>query len=142
MKYPAPTRAHHRGFCVAEGWVQRTTVRGRTGDPVRFELALPDGRVLSTRISHPVSKRETYGASLWKKILRVDLEVTESEFWTCLQDGVVPSRGGLPGPTRRSIPLGLFHQLVTTVGVPEVDVRAMPTGQAAQRLADFYADGR
>lgn len=138
--YPAPTRAHHRDFCLIEGWVQRTTVRCTTGDHLRFELTLADGRVLSTRISHPVSGRDSYGKRLWSKILRVDLEVSEVEFWACVRDREVPQRGD-PAPVGESLPLGLFHQLVTTVGLDEVEVRAMSKAEAAQRLADFYTHG-
>lgn len=136
--YPAPTRAHHRDFCVTEGWVQRTTVRGKTVDQARYELSLPDGRVLTTRISHPVSGREAYGKRLWAKILRDDLEVTEGEFWACVRDRLLPTRGTPAVSAQETIPLGLFHQLITTVGLPEEQVRAMTKAQAAQALADFY----
>lgn len=138
---PAPTRAHHRDFCVTEGWTQRTTVRGETGDHVRYDLALPDGRILSTRISHPVSGRATYGKRLWAKILRDDLEVTAGAFWACVQEGALPERGIPALPPPEAIPLGLFHQLVTVVGLAEADVRTMTKAEAAQRLADYYTFG-
>lgn len=43
----------------------------------------PDGRVLRTRVSHPVDRTD-YGKSLWSHILRDQLEVSEAQFWECV----------------------------------------------------------
>ncbi|BCB87816.1 hypothetical protein [Phytohabitans suffuscus] len=47
---------------------------------VTYELTLSDGRVLRTRVSHPVD-RTTYGPSIWSHILRDQLDVTNAVFW-------------------------------------------------------------
>jgi hypothetical protein len=74
------------------GWLD-LAARGRTGTHyVTYELGLPDGRILRTRISHPVD-RNAYGSSLWSHILRDQLGVSEEEFWACVRDGIKPDRG-------------------------------------------------
>ena len=106
MTFPAPTRKHHQRFCLTEGWVQRRSSRGKTGTHhVNYEFTLPDGRVLLTRISHPVN-RDTYGPRIWSHILRDQLAVTEGEFWDCVNDSVLPNRGAEPAVAPASaIPL-------------------------------------
>ena len=90
--YPAPTFADHAAFCKAEGWSEvRSATGGRVRHHATYELALPDGRVLRTRMSRPPDGR-TYGPALWAHILRDQLEVDEGTFWRCVQDGVLPSR--------------------------------------------------
>lgn len=59
---------------------------------VTYELTLHDGRILRTRISHPVD-RTTYGAGMWSHILRDQLDVSEGEFRDCVLEGRVPARG-------------------------------------------------
>src|SRR5258705_8447838 len=93
VSWPQPTCEAHEKFCRKEQWTQIRDARGRTGTHhVTFELALADGRILRTRIFHPVD-RPAYGASLWSHILRDQLDVTEDEFWKCVQDGILPKRG-------------------------------------------------
>ena len=87
----APTRQDHERFCATEGW---TLVRD-----VTYELGLPDGGVLRTRISHPPD-RSAYGPSLWSHVLRDQLDVSEQEFWACVRDGTRPARG-VPDPAAR-----------------------------------------
>lgn len=68
-----------------------------------YELTLHDGRVLRTRISHPVD-RTVYGAAMWAHILRDQLDVEEAEFWACVLDGTLPDRGAPRRRWRRSPP--------------------------------------
>ncbi len=140
MKYPAPTRKDHQKFCVIEGWVQRKTSRGKTGTHhVNYELTLPDGRVLLTRIGHPVN-RETYGPSIWSHILREQLEVSEKDFWKCVNERVLPNRGAKPPVAPPSaIPLGVVSALVEQFHVPETEVRTMTKEDAIRRLSMFYS---
>ena len=83
---PQPTRADHERFVLSEGWRKVPSTHHET-----YELDLPDGRVLRTRISRPPN-RTTYGARMWAHILRDQLDVTAEEFWACVRDGVVPDR--------------------------------------------------
>src|SRR4051794_37351203 len=81
---PQPTRDHHDRFCRIEGWRQVRNARGGTGTHhVTYELDLPDGRILRTRISHPVD-RSTYGPAIWNHVLRDQLQVDEATFWACV----------------------------------------------------------
>lgn len=129
--FPEPMRSDHEAFCRIEGWTQLSNARGRTGHHVTFELPLPDGQVLRTRISHPPD-RQTYGPSLWAHILRDQLFVSEEEFWSCVRRKKVPHRGRIE-PGRPSIPAGVVAQLLAH-GVPEVEVREMSRAEAIERL--------
>ncbi|GAA4007147.1 hypothetical protein GCM10022247_31370 [Allokutzneria multivorans] len=114
--------------------------RGRTGTHhVTYEFDLADGRILRTRISHPVD-RSGYGASMWKHTLRDQLEVGEPEFWACARDGVRPARG-VPEPSAEALPVELVHLLITRVGLEESEVAGMSKEEAAARLQRFWAEG-
>ena len=140
-KFPVPTRELHEKFCITENWTSRKSATGRRGTHHRnYELALPDGRILLTRISHPVD-RTTYGASIWSHILRDQLLVTDSEFWECVHDGVLPNRGVSPIP-QNPIPLAVINTLVNQVGLPEREVNQMTKEEAITRLAEFYRNGK
>jgi hypothetical protein len=114
--------------------------RGRTGTHhVTYELGLPDGRILRTRISHPVD-RSGYGASLWAHVLRDQLQVSAAEFWNCVKDGLKPDRG-LPQPPSEVLPAELVHLLITRVGLSEVEVKELSRAEAVARLQAFWTDG-
>jgi hypothetical protein len=126
-----PTRKDHQNFCLNERWTQVRNPRGNGGHHVMFELTLPDGQVLRTRISHPPN-RQTYGPSLWAHILRDQLDVGEDEFWACVREKKLPQRGRSE-PTTPSIPAGVVAQLLSH-GVEESDVRLMSRAEAIERL--------
>jgi hypothetical protein len=126
-----PTRKDHQNFCLNEGWTQVRNARGKGGHHVTFELALPDGRVLRTRISHPPN-RQTYGSSIWAHILRDQLQVSEDEFWACVREKHVPKRSR-GEPAVPSIPAGVVAQLLSH-GVEESEVRLMSRAEAIERL--------
>lgn len=140
MSWPAPTRKDHEAFCAAEGWRRVRDARGRTGTHhVTYELALPDGRILRTRVSHPVD-RSSYGPSLWSHILRDQLQVTEPEFWACIRENKKPSRGE-PEVPAQALPTDLVRLLITRVGLPESEVAAMSREQAIARLQEYWIGG-
>jgi hypothetical protein len=113
--------------------------RGRTGTHhVTYELELPDGRVLRTRISHPPDRTD-YGPGLWRHILRDQLQVDEPTFWACVQDGVPPDRG-VPRAPAGALPAELVHLLITRVGLPEHEVAAMTKADAVARLQHYWLD--
>lgn len=137
-KHPAATRADHERFCVIGGWVQVRNARGKTGTHhVTYELTLPDGRVLRTRISRPPD-RTTYGAALWGHILRDQLQVSEVAFWECLETGNPPDRGE-PSPQPGALPADLVFQLVHRFRVPEGEVQQMTKPEAVARLQECWA---
>lgn len=138
--WPQPTRKDHQTFCEVEEWRQVRDARGRTGTHhLTYELDLADGRILRTRISHPVDRTD-YGPSLWKHILRDQLDVDEPIFWACVQDGVKPARG-VPEPPAEALPADLVHLLISRVGLAESEVAAMSKAEAAARLQRFWTEG-
>jgi hypothetical protein len=138
--WPQPTRQDHEKFCAVEGWTPVRDARGRTGTHhVTYELHLPDGRVLRTRISHPPD-RTTYGSSLWSHILRDQLQVSEEEFWACVRDGIKPGRG-VPEARPEALPADLVHLLLTRVGLAESEVAAMTKAEAVERLNRYWSSG-
>jgi len=140
VTWPQPTRSDHDKFCDIEGWTPVRDARGRTGTHhVTYELHLPDGRVLRTRISHPVD-RSCYGASLWGHILRDQLSVSEAEFWSCVRHGVRPGRG-LPEPPAEVLPADLVHLLITRVGLADDEIAGMTKADAVERLNRYWTEG-
>jgi hypothetical protein len=140
VSFPQPTREAHERFRRTEQWTQVRDARGRAGTHHRtFELALPDGRVLRTRISHPVD-RSGYGAGMWSHILHDQLDVTEEEFWKCVQDGTLPKRG-LPDMPTEALPAELVYLLKSRVRLGEAEIAALSKDEAVARLNQYWASG-
>ena len=138
-KWPVPTRSDHQRFCETEGWTEIRNARGKSGHHVTYEMALSDGNILRTRISHPPD-RSTYGPSLWSHILRDQLGVDEGTFWACVNDGIPPDRGGRV-ETRESLPTGLVSVLLHQVGLLESEVALMTRDEAIARVNEFWTTG-
>lgn len=140
MSRPHPTRKEHEQFCRVEQWQVVRDARSRSGTHhVTYRLALPDGRVLRTRISHPVDRTD-YGPAIWGHILRDQLQVTEDVFWTCVRDGVVPDRGS-PAPPPSTLPAEVVHLLIARAGLDEADVAALTRAEALARLQRYWSEG-
>ena len=138
--WPPSTRKDHETFCEVEQWQRVRDARGRAGTHhVTYELDLVDGRILRTRISHPVDRTD-YGPSMWKHILRDQLDVNESAFWACVQDGVKPDRGA-PMPPKDALPADLVYLLLSKVGLDESEVAAMSKDEAISRLQSYWTEG-
>jgi hypothetical protein len=135
---PTPTRADHARFVGTEGW---TPVPSRHHET--YELVLPDGTVLRTRISRPPD-RTTYGPRMWDHILRDQLAVTEEAFWRCVRDGVTPDRGtdDAPEDLGDRIPLDVVRLLLDRVGLTRQQIRGMTREQAIARLNEHWSTGR
>ncbi|GAA0911550.1 hypothetical protein GCM10009560_00880 [Nonomuraea longicatena] len=140
MSWPQPAREHHDRFCRIEGWRLVRNARGGTGTHhVTYELDLPDGRILRTRISHPVD-RSTYGPGIWSHILRDQLQVDEATFWACVQNEVRPDRGAPELPSE-ALPADLVFMLISRVGLDETTVAGMSKEEAIARLQKYWTDG-
>lgn len=138
MTWPAPTREK---FCTTEGWaLVRNATGGRVNHHATYELALPDGRILRTRISRPPD-RSTYGPSMWSHILRDQIGVREDEFWACVRDAVLPDRGQAPAGPQDRIPAQVAYTLLHTVRLSDAEVAAMTKEQAIERLTAFWVTG-
>lgn len=141
MSWPAPTRADHDTFCRIEGWTRVRDATGRTGTHHRtYELALPDGRILRTRFSHPPN-RTTYGARLWAHILRDQLGVDEATLQAAVRGGETPQRSRT-APPAESLPVEVAALLVNRVGLTRDQVTALSRDEAIERLNRFWAEGR
>lgn len=139
MSGPA-SRREHKQFCDIEGWDTVLNARGKkVRHHITYELALSDGRVLRTRISRPANK-ETYGPSLWKGILRDQLDVTEGAFWDCVERRVLPPRPGSDAPpSAAGLPASLVHQLKTTLGLSDADVARLSRDEAVTRMSEYWS---
>jgi hypothetical protein len=137
---PQPTRADHDRFCQTEGWRRVRNARGKQGTHhVTYELDLPDGRVLRTRVSHPPDRTD-YGPRLWAHILRDQLHVTAEEFWACVRDGIRPGRGE-PRIPEEALPAELAYLLVHRVGLRNEEVARLTLAEAIERLSRFWQSG-
>lgn len=140
MRWPRATREDHERFCRAEGWRRVRDAKGRTGTHhVTYELVLPDGQVLRTRISRPPD-RTGYGTSLWSHVLRDQLKVTQDAFWACVRDGTLPDRG-VPAAPPQALPADLVLLLLTRVGLSEEEVRRLSRPEAIARLQRYWTEG-
>lgn len=136
--WPQPNRAAHKDFVTAEGWDEVESTHHDT-----YELTLPDGRTLRTRISRPPSSKETYGKRMWSHILRDQLDVSERDFWACVEDGELPDRGAADTAVPEdAIPVDVARLLVSRVGLSRDGIRAMTSDQAIARLNEFWTTGR
>lgn len=137
MTRPA-TRDDHEQFCTTERWVP---VRGARGGRVRhhatYELPLPDGRILRTRISRPVDST-VYGPSLWSHVLRDQLEVTEPEFWSCVRYGILPRRGA-PAVPAETLPARLVFLARRELGVTDDELAGMTRAALVARLDEHWS---
>jgi hypothetical protein len=137
MARPA-TRDDHEQFCTTEGWSPARSARGgRVRHHATYELPLPDGRILRTRISRPVDAT-AYGPSLWSHILRDQLEVTPAEFWACVRDRVVPHRGA-PTPPAATLPAQLVFLARRELGVTDAELAGMTRDLLLARLDEYWA---
>jgi len=135
---PQPTRADHQQFVLNEGWQQVPSSHHGT-----YELDLPDGRVLRTRISRPPNET-SYGERMWAHILRDQLDVTAEEFWTCVRDGVGPDRSPdeVVEEVDDAIPVDVVNLLVSRVGLTRQDLIGMTRQEAIARLNEYWSTGR
>ena len=139
MSGPGSKRDHNR-FCQIEGWDEVRNARGKpVGHHITYELPLPDGRILRTRVSRPADNT-TYGLSLWKAILTDQLDVTEAEFWACIRDKQLPDRGvAVVEPPAQALPASLVHQLIHVAGVPEDEVAGMSLERAVEVMTAHWS---
>lgn len=142
MSAPGSRRDHNR-FCQVEGWTEVRNARGgKVGHHVTYELTLPDGRILRTRISRPPNN-ETYGPRLWNTILTDQLQVPEAEFWACVSNRTRPDRGtGAGEPPANALPAGLVYQLIHVAGVPEDEVAGMTLQRATEVMVAHWSRPR
>ncbi|WP_282779035.1 MULTISPECIES: cytotoxic translational repressor of toxin-antitoxin stability system [unclassified Nocardia] len=141
-QYPPGNKKAHETFCRNDKWERVRNARGGVvGHHSTWELLLPDGRVLRTRISRPMDNTD-YGPKLWCQILKEQLQVTEAEFWACVNDQTRPMRmrEAVAIPDREPIPLGVVEKLIRLVHLSPEEIETMTKDQAVSRLNQFWAE--
>lgn len=135
---PQPTRADHKQFVVNEGWKQVASTHHET-----YELGLPDGRVLRTRISRPPNKT-TYGARMWTHIPADQLDVTADDFWACVLDNITPNRApdDVVEEVNDAIPVDVVNLLIGRVDLAHRDIVGMTRDEAIARLNEYWSTGQ
>lgn len=136
QSWPQADRAVHKQFVETEGWTEVDSAHHDT-----YELELPNGDVLRTRISRPPSKKHTYGRSMWSHILRDQLDVTAAEFWACVNEGQIPDRGEDDAAPAEAIPVEVVQLLVDRVGLTARQVKSLSRADAIERLNQYWATG-
>jgi hypothetical protein len=139
VSWPAPTRKDHEAFCKAEGWKLQKNARSAIGDHVIYELELADGRILRTRISHPVN-RSGYGADMWAHILRDQLDVDAAVFWACVRGEALPNRGDAEQPVE-ALPAEVAYLLRERVRLSDSEIAALTKDEAIARLQRYWVEG-
>ncbi|UFS96178.1 hypothetical protein [Nocardia huaxiensis] len=83
-----------------------------------------------------------YGSKLWCQILKDQLEVTEAQFWACVNDRVRPARTSeaITIPDKEPIPLGVVEKLMRLVHLTSEEIEEMTKDQAVARLNQFWAE--
>lgn len=140
MSGGAASRRDHDRFCKTEGWDEIRNARGgKVGHHITYELRLPDGPILRTRVSRPADNT-AYGPAMWKHILTDQLDVTEAEFWACVRDKQLPDRGATAHePPAKALPASLVHQLIHVAGIPENEVASMSLECAIEVMAAHWS---
>jgi len=137
------SHADHRKFVETEGWEKKGTARSakKTGDHHRYTLPLANGEVLYTRVSHGAGQIDN--PRLVSSILRDQLRVTESDFYRCVREGVLPPRPQPPAPDRpdEGIDAKLMRNLVRKVGLTPAQIAAMAKGDAVKAWEDYLSGG-
>lgn len=121
-------------FFKCDGW---TEVR-RTGD-IHYEKELPDGELLRSGRSSGKSA-ETIGRDKFSEILRVQLKVDATAFWTCVRTcAPVPRPAAVAPPSPAGLSAWIARRLERELGLRSDEIAAMnPTNADAQRLLDEF----
>ena len=136
----AASRRDPRRFCEIEEWAEVVNARGKpTRHHITYELALPDGPILRTRILRPANT-EAYGPSMWSHILTDQLAVTEDEFWESVDDRTPPVRSRPASSTpENALPISLARQLVDVLHLSSDEVGAISVEEAIARMQEFWS---
>lgn len=106
---------------------------------ITYELRLGDGGVLRTSVSRPANTN-TYGTSLWSYLLDDQLQVTEAEFWICVDDDQPPVRAAVASaPEGVALPASLAYQLVNTLHLSNAEIGALTLDQGVAKMNEHWA---
>ena len=121
-----PTWGEIARFCRIDGWRESR----RTGH-VFFEKVLADGTVLRTHRSFSGGK--TMSPGRFKAILRNQLQVTETDFWTALEKEEPVARPSEQQKEEATLPAYLVRVLKDELHLSEPEIGELSL-EEAQRL--------
>ena len=126
-----------RKFFKADRWkLDRTT-----GD-ARYERVLPDGTLLRSKRSLG-KDTEAIGRDLFRTILRVQLRVSEADFWKAVRSGEPVARPSASLPARPvGLPAWLAERLRHEVGLSDGGIARMSEDEARHRLDEHRSRPR
>ena len=122
-----------RAFCRVDGWACTSDKPGRTTSKHEVWMkSLPGGSTLRVVIS---KGRGEYSPGLVAHILKHELCVTESEFWSAVRTGEAPPRpGDKPArPEGELLPLSLVRALVAA-GYSPAELSGVSLAEAKKLL--------
>ncbi len=126
-----------RKFFKADHWkVVRTT-----GD-AHYEKVLLDGILLRSKRSLGKDS-DAIGLDLLRQILRVQLHVSEADFWSAVRDGKPVARPSAPLPSAHpTLPAWLVERLRREVGLDETAISRLSEAEAQRRLEEHRSRPR
>jgi hypothetical protein len=131
----APTWGDLLAFCKADRW-----------DPSRqtkhdvYRKVLADGTALQTQTSRG-KESDNIGAGLFHFILRVELQVSEAEFWEAIRTAEPASRPAHPAPPHVSPKpsAGLIFLLRKHVRVGDDEIGKLSKDEAVEMLNEYFS---
>jgi hypothetical protein len=130
-----PTWGEVERFCQIDGWTET-----RRTDHVFFEKVLADGTVLRTHRSFAATK--TMSPGRFKAILRLQLRVSEEDFWRALEIGKPVARPSEPPEDAPRLPLYLVRVLTDELGKSEAEIAELSAAEAERLVHEHWARPR
>jgi len=131
----APTWGDLVAFCKVDQWVL-----ARQSKHAVYKKVLPDGTALQTEASRG-KDRDNIGARLFHFILRVELQVSEEEFWDAIRNGEPARRPAHPAPPEAPPrpSAGLVHQLRKHVRLSDEEIGKLSKDDAVKMLNEHFS---
>lgn len=131
----SPTWGDLIAFCEADQWE-----RARQTKHAIYTKVLADGTSLRTQASRGKHSRPI-GADLFHFILRVELQVSEDEFWRSIRAGEPADRPAHPmaSPEVRRPDAGMVSQLRRHLKLGDDEIAKLSRDEAIAILSNYYS---
>lgn len=133
------TYGDHRAFVTVEGWEKA----GELGGHVNYLLRVnPPSAVLRTGISHGADSKEYFSPGIRSTIVHQQLQVTQAEFWACVNEGKRPEGAPQRWVQRRLARSGRRASAAAESGAPAgagARVRGIPAEVASMSDTELRA---
>lgn len=131
----APTWGDLVAFCKADQWDSPRQTKHAV-----YRKVLADGTALQTEASRGKDSG-SIGAGLFHFILRVELQVSEDEFWAAIRTGEPASRPAHPAPP--SVPskpsAGLVFQIRKYLPLTDAEISKLSREEAIEILKEYFS---